>query len=258
MRVLVSVLVGALIVCAAVAQEEAPTVAPPPIMSVNIYDNTVDAGIRAMYMDYDFISGGGAVALLSYGLTDRLALAGNLGKFNLGGSVEIVDVSASVLAWGGGAVYEVYGGNLRNAAGDITDRRPTVSVFGGLQMIHVKTVADIKVDPGLLAMAGLSSRQEMTENFVFINGGAAADIPVVDWLSLIPFASVMAGETMVTSLGADIVVRPFRNDPNWQISVGTVLQQVQANTEGSRLFMAGLSYTASPTFSRTRVGPVLD
>jgi hypothetical protein len=118
-----------------------------------------------------------------------------------------------------------------------------------------------------------------------------ANIPLSWWISLMPYAEVgketagksktdivikINGKTIVSSpgqyedhkerptsysFGGDIVIRPFRNSPNWKISLGTMFQQIEANTsegEGTenQLYMASLTYEWGKAYKDIYFGPV--
>lgn len=227
-------------------------VSPPPISSANVYAETTDIMVRAMYMDMaDFLTGGGASAMFGYGLTDRLGVGVNIGLLGMVGDMSgpgyETDITAMTMPFGGVLILEVLGGNEKDAAGVITKRRPTVSLFGGLQAVFMSMTTE-----------STYSTYSDTDVYGYAQGGVVADVPLSGWLSLAPYGSIMVGETEITSYGADIVVRPFRNAPDWQISVGTVLQQVDANDDDSTVIMVGLSYTGTRHHRRVRIGPVLE
>lgn len=227
------------------AQEQQIT--PPPVGSANVYLNVADLNGRLMYLDMGGISGGGFNASAGYGLTDRMGIGGNIGVITMSGDILDGDLTMIMIPFGGNLIYEVFGGNEQNAAGVITVRRPTVSVFGGAQINFMS----FTVDTAFFSMSD-------ADIFAFVQAGAVADIPLVDWISIMPYGYVMAGETDMTSFGVDILLRPFKNDPNWQISIGTVLQQVDSNDDDTTMIMVGMSYVAGKHFQRTRIGPVAD
>jgi hypothetical protein len=244
--------------------ERVRSLSPPPVESANVYAATLDAAVRVLYMSYDVFRGSGGGVVLTYGLSDEFALSANVGRISMSGEYSgMAAMRVTAIPWGAYAVYEMLGGNDRDPAGQITRRQPTLSIFGGTEIIPLSMSLDMDMDEDMARMAGVERHMDYSETDVFVEGGGLFDVPLADWLSAVPFGSLMLGKTRapgvtrLTNLGLDILVRPFRNDPNWEVSVGTVWQQVEANTRGSHLIMAGLSYTLAPHFTRTRVGPVL-
>jgi len=227
--------------------QEQQQVAPPPVGSANVFMDVAGLNGRLMYMDIAGITGVGVNMEAGYGLSDRLAIGGNIGMITMAGDISGTDLTMIMMPFGGNLIYEVFGGNEQNAAGVITVRRPTVSIFGGAQINLMSLTID---------SPGFSTSD--TDISVFIQGGVVAEIPLVDWISVMPYGYVMAGEAASTSFGADILLRPFKNDPNWQISVGTMLQQVDSNDDDTTMIMVGMSYTAGKHFQRTRIGPVVE
>ncbi len=66
---------------------------------------------------------------------------------------------------------------------------------------------------------------------------------------------------MAYTYGLDIWLRPFANAPNWKISLGTALQQVEANSDDgsdtdNTMIMLGFVYEWGSTYSDVVFGPV--
>jgi hypothetical protein len=57
--------------------------------------------------------------------------------------------------------------------------------------------------------------------------------------------------------GADINLRPFRNAPEWKISVGTVLSQIEGMSKGNLLIIASIKREWGKYYSSTMFGPKL-
>jgi len=256
-KVLVACIVTAFLVgsvrCGAQGGDQ--QVSPPPVGTAEVFSGVLDMNIRAMYMSMADLDGGGANVQWTRGLTEKFGLGAAVGVMGMSGDISTGvggDSSFDMLMVpiGINAMLELFGGSELDAAGVITERRPTVSLFAGVQANLM--MFDMEIDTGRYRS---STTEE--EVYFYVQGGGIADIPLLDWLSIQPFGAVMGGETTIVSYGADIVLRPFGNDSNWEISVGTVLQQIDANDEDSTFIMAGVSYTAGQSFRRVSAGPVL-
>ena len=119
--------------------------------------------------------------------------------------------------------------------------------------------------------------------------GLVADIPLNYYVSLVPFGRLSLGSTTVTTImpyvltlyappyyivmpgipedstyssnrfdyGMDIDLRPFRNAPDWKVSVGTVLSQVQGMAEGNLVITVSVKKEFGKHYSSTTFGPKL-
>jgi len=119
--------------------------------------------------------------------------------------------------------------------------------------------------------------------------GLVADIPLNYYVSLVPFGRFAWSSTTVTTImpyyislpappylilmsgiphdstysstrfdyGMDIDLRLFRNAPEWKISVGTVLSQVEGMADGNLIIMASIKKEWGKHYSSTSFGPKL-
>jgi len=109
----------------------------------------------------------------------------------------------------------------------------------------------------------------------------AAEFPLGFYFSLIPFARFTASQVSVTmkvpepfnpdklyteqfsssftsfSYGSDIDLRPFRNAPDWIISLGMALAQIKGMKNGNRLFTLSIKHEIGKHYSSTMIGPSL-
>jgi hypothetical protein len=123
--------------------------------------------------------------------------------------------------------------------------------------------------------------------------GLVADIPLNYYISLVPFARFNWSSTsmrtvypyqwifvtsyipfemdtvLMTSIddstysstrfdyGMDIDLRPFRNAPDWKISVGTVVSQIEGMADGNLVIMVSVKKEWGKHYSSTTFGPKL-
>ena len=229
-------------------------ISPPPIASANIYDASHQYDLRVMYMDMGFVDGGGFNFTETQGFTEWFGLVASVGLMYFTGTMDTwgsgYDIQILTVPIGVVAVFEVLGGNDMDAAGQITQYRPTLALFAGPQVMLSTTTMEYDTWYG-------TRTDSDTDAFGFGQVGAVGEIPLASWVSIMPYGNVMFGETEIVSYGADILVRPFRNAPDWQISCGTVLQQIESNDDDSTMIMFGVSHVQTKNRSRLQIGPVL-
>lgn len=187
-------------------------------------------------------------------------------------------------------VKDLVQGEKRDIAGEIIEKKPTVAAFGGLGWNYVGfTMEDFSI-PGFGA-----SGYDLTMNTSEISFplGLAAELPLTPFISFVPFGrfswskssmdiTMPYPQVLITSYyplemdtlwllqfsdssytttrmdyGADINLRPFRNAPEWKISVGTVLSQVEGMSKGNLLFIASIKKEWGKYYSSTMFGPKL-
>ncbi|HNQ43972.1 MAG TPA: hypothetical protein PKI59_06055 [Candidatus Cloacimonadota bacterium] len=178
-------------------------------------------------------------------------------------------------------VYDIIKGEKRDIAGEIIEKKPTLAFFTGYEF----TFANFSMEDYLETGNDLSIKT--------ITGGVpvglVADIPLGFHLSLVPFGRYISGKTQVETImpfvitlpvdpyyiwmpgiprtteesmsrmdyGLDIDLRPFRNAPDWKISVGTVISQISGNKDGNLLIMASIKKEWGKHYSSTTFGPVM-
>jgi|GEM_PF-2182757 len=200
------------------------------------------------------------------------------------------DNPAFMLGMNAMLVKDLVQGEKKDIAGEIVEKKPTVALFGGLGWNYVGfTLADFSL-PGFG-----SSGYDLTMNTseLSLPLGLAAELPLNPFISLVPFGrfswskssmdiTMPYPQVIVTSYvpfemdtlwtldfsdssysttrmdyGADINLRPFRNAPEWKISVGTVLSQVEGMSKGNLLFIASVKREWGKYYSSTMFGPKL-
>jgi hypothetical protein len=187
-------------------------------------------------------------------------------------------------------VKDLIQGEKRDIAGEIIEKKPTVAAFGGLGWSYVGfTMSDFSL-PGF-GRSGYDLTMNTSELSFPI--GLAAELPLTPTLSLVPFGrfawskssmdiTVPYPQVVITSYiplktdtlwtldfsdssysstrldyGMDINLRPFRNAPEWKISVGTVLSQIEGMSKGNLLFIASIKREWGKYYSSTMFGPKL-
>lgn len=200
------------------------------------------------------------------------------------------DNPAFMLGMNAMLVKDLVQGEKRDIAGEITEKKPTVALFGGVGWNFVGfTLEDFSI-PGF-GPSGYDLTMNTSE--LSFPVGLAAELPLSPFISLVPFGrfawskssmdiTMPYPQILITSYmplqmdtlwmldysdssytttrmdyGADINLRPFRNAPEWKISVGTVLSQVEGMSKGNLLLMASIKREWGKHYSSTMFGPKL-
>lgn len=194
------------------------------------------------------------------------------------------DYPASAFSLGGMMVLDMIKGEKRDIAGEIIDKKTTLAVFAGLDMAGTQfTMEDF-------ANSGYDFSVNTYE--MGFPMGFAMDIPMGYYASLVPFGRFAWSKTSMemtipsyhyvitytppyyydfwllsfsdssytttrVDYGMDIDLRPFRNAPEWKISVGTVLSQVSGLKDGNLIIMASVKREWGKHYSSTSFGPKL-
>lgn len=195
------------------------------------------------------------------------------------------DYPATAMAMGATAVLDLIKGEKRDIAGEIIEKKPTVALFAGFDFTGTQFSMD--------NFMGLGRKLSVNTTEAGLPLGMVADIPLNYYISLVPFARFSFNSTtmrmvypyqwiFVTSYipfemdtvimthtgdssysstrfdyGMDIDLRLFRNAPEWKISVGTVLSQVEGLSKGNLLIMASVKREWGKHYSSTSFGPKL-
>lgn len=187
-------------------------------------------------------------------------------------------------------VKDLIQGEKKDIAGEIIEKKPTVALFGGMGWNYVGFTLDDFSIPGFG-----SSGYDLTMNTSELSFpiGLAAELPLNPFISFVPFGrfswskssmdiTMPYPQIVITSYmplrmdtlwtldfsdssytttrmdyGADINLRPFRNAPEWKISVGTVLSQIEGMSKGNLLFIASIKREWGKYYSSTMFGPKL-
>lgn len=187
-------------------------------------------------------------------------------------------------------VKDLVQGEKKDIAGEIIEKKLTVALFGGGGWTFTSFImADFEY-PGFG-----SSGYDLSVNTSELSFplGLAAEVPLNPFISLVPFGRFAVSKTsmditvpypqiLITSympfrtdtlwmidysdssysstrfdFGMDINLRPFRNAPEWKISVGTVLSQIEGMSKGNLLIIASIKREWGKYYSSTMFGPKL-
>ncbi|MDM7925234.1 MAG: hypothetical protein QUS35_04360 [bacterium] len=269
---------------------------PPPVSTLDFFKGTRQLTVTGIYMELGAgrdsglegkPTGGGANVEWSRGISDGFGTTVHF--TGLGLAVPLRDPAterkkahpATALNVGGMAVLDILKGEKRDIAGEIVAKKPTLALFAGFEMTTVLFTMD--------DFAG-SGHEFSLESYDYgIPVGAAADIPLGFFVSILPFgrqtwsSSIIrttmpfivplhsdpyylwmpgitaktSRQTARTDYGFDVDLRLFRNAPEWKISVGTVMSQVSGMKEGNLVIMAGVKREWGKHYSSTTFGPKL-
>ncbi len=197
----------------------------------------------------------------------------------------VEDNPASAMAMGATMVIDLVKGEKRDIAGEIIAKKPTVAMFMGFDFNGTQFEMD--------NFMNLGRKFSVNTNEIGLPMGVVADIPLNYFVSLVPFARFNWSSTsmstsypyqwiFVTSYipfemdtvlmtsyndstysstrfdyGMDIDLRPFRNAPDWKISVGTVISQVEGMADGNLVIMVSIKKEWGKHYSSTTFGPKL-
>jgi hypothetical protein len=297
MRTIVLVLLTAVLCAPLLAQADSglslkPT--PPPISCLDFFKGTSQLTFTGIYMRLGQAKGATGDAPTGKGLNVEMARGfadgfGLLSHFMyLGLNIPMKDpvtnagkdYPASAMALGATMVLDVVKGEKRDIAGEIIEKKPTVALFAGFDF-----TGTFKMDDFM--NSGYKFSVNTTEGGLPL--GMVADIPLNYYISLVPFGRFAWSKTTVTTTmpwmlqlytppyymwlsgiphdssytstrldyGMDIDLRLFRNAPEWKISVGTVLSQVEGMAKGNLLIMASVKREWGKHYSSTSFGPKL-
>jgi len=263
-------------------------VSPPPIRTSHIQEGAMSSNNAAMYVGMD--SGGidlkmyGLSSEATWGITDKVAISvvgaglygGSTGSMDTGmGSSSQIDMSVGMGTVGANLLFSLVQSEKRNSIGEITKIGSGLSFFGGGQFSLMGMSFEIPVPENFSGMHGAHGTGRIYQFHI----GAIGELALHSQIQLVPYAYVgtTAGsinmtmylglETLeqtqdipsstLTSYGADIVIRPSRTNPKLKISLGTLLQQIEANEGGMLFILIGLNYEIGTNYSEASFGPVL-
>jgi len=290
-------LAGSLLLAAsAKAQDEGgpslkPT--PPPISCLDFFKGTYQFTFTGIYMKLglpedsemdESPTGKGFNFEMSRGFADGFGLLSHFMFLGLNVPTEINNVKkdypASAMAMGATMVLDLKKGEKRDIAGEIVDKKTTLAAFIGFDFTGTDFKMENIIEDEDFSVSTMEGSLPM---------GLVADIPLGYYVSLVPFGRLSLGSTTVTTImpfiltlyappyyivmpgipvdstyssnrfdyGMDIDLRPFRNAPEWKISVGTVLSQVEGMADGNLIIMASVKKEWGKHYSSTSFGPKL-
>ncbi len=173
-------------------------------------------------------------------------------------------------------VLDIVNGEKRDIAGEIISRKPTVAWFFG----GVLNYFNLNMGP---VYAALGNQEDIKVKTLVSNYsvGMAADLPLGFIVSLVPYvryttsqvsmtmqvpamftASEFYDQTFTSSYdlmdyGTDIDIRLFRNAPDWVISLGMAMAQIEGFENGNRLLTVSIKHEIGKHYSSTMIGPSL-
>jgi hypothetical protein len=173
-------------------------------------------------------------------------------------------------------VIDLVNGEKRDIAGEIIALKPTVAIFvGGLINYY-----SLNMGP-LYQMLGYQEdikARTLTTNY---SVGTASDLPLGYFFALVPYLrytfsmssiqmkvpepfnpTELYTETYISDYdfmdyGLDINLRPFRNAPDWLISLGMAISQIEGLSKGNRLITLSIKHEIGKFYSSTTIGPAL-
>jgi hypothetical protein len=269
---------------------------PPPISCLDFFKGTKQFTFTGIYMKLglpedsemdESPTGKGMNMEMSRGFSDGFGLLSHF--MYLGMNIPMKDpvtnmdkdYPASAMTLGATVVLDLKKGEKRDIAGEIVDKKTTVAAFLGFDFngtdFEMKDFMNSGYKFSVNTMEGS------------LPMGLVADIPLGYYVSLVPFGRFAWSSTTVTTTmpwllilytdpyymwmsgiphdstysstrfdyGMDIDLRPFRNAPDWKISVGTVISQVEGMADGNLLIMVSVKKEWGKHYSSTTFGPKL-
>jgi hypothetical protein len=268
---------------------------PPPISCLDFFKGTSQFTFTGIYMKLglpedsqmdESPTGKGFNFEMSRGFADGFGLMSHF--MFLGLNIPLKDpmtnldedYPASAMAMGATMVLDIKKGEKRDIAGEIIDKKTTVAAFIGFDFTGTDFEMENFIEDEDFSVSTMEGSLPM---------GLVADIPLNYYVSLVPFGRLAFGSTTVTTIipyyiilpappyyilmpgipedstysttrfdyGMDIDLRLFRNAPDWKISVGTVISQVEGMADGNLIIMASVKREWGKHYSSTSFGPKL-
>jgi hypothetical protein len=247
---------------------------PPPITCLDFFKGTKQFTFTGIYMKLgqaegattDAPTGKGFNMEFSRGFSDRFGMMYHFMYLGMNMPMDPPsdDIPVKVFGFGPMIVLDLKKGEKRDIAGEIIEKKSTVAFFTGLDLTGTSLSMDV---PSLGELSVTSSE-------ICFPIGLVADFPLGYTVSLIPFGRFSwIGNTVSYDIGSyggttdtsytrfdygmDIDLRPFRNAPDWKVSVGTVLSQVEGMAAGNLLIMVSVKKEWGKHYSSTTFGPKL-
>ncbi len=258
---------------------------PPPISCLDFFKGAGQFTLTGLYLQVDMpeemgtdepIRGYGANIDIAKGTWDGFGSIVNFSYLLL--NIPIEDPTSgdtekmNAHSFGGGVTFvlDLLRGEKKDIAGEIIQKKMTLALFGGGSLLGSYYKIPDFFDSGYESTALMLDYG--------LSGGAAADIPLAFFFSLVPFYRYAAGSVTMkmeaeseygsseynydykytrTDWGVDIDLRPFRNAPEWKISMGTVLSQIKGMSEGMLMINFSIKHETGKHYSGTTFGPRL-
>jgi hypothetical protein len=269
---------------------------PPPISCLDFFKGTKQFTFTGIYMKLglpedsemdEAPTGKGMNMEMSRGFSDGFGLLSHF--MYLGLNIPMKDPAtgldkdypASAMTLGATVVLDLKKGEKRDIAGEIVDKKTTVAAFLGFDFNGTDFEMKDFMNSGYkFSVSTMEGSLPM---------GLVADIPLGYYVSLVPFGRFAWSSTTVTTMmpwmmmlytppyymwlsgiphdstysstrfdyGMDIDLRPFRNAPDWKISVGTVVSQIEGMADGNLVIMVSIKKEWGKHYSSTTFGPKL-
>jgi len=268
---------------------------PPPISCLDFFKGTKQFTFTYIYMKLglpedsemdESPTGKGFNMEMSRGFTDGFGLLSHF--MYLGLNIPMNDPAtnfekdypATAFSMGATAVVSLKKGEKRDIAGEIVDKKSTIDMFFGFDFTGTDFEMKNFIEDEDFSVTTMEGSFPM---------GVVADIPLNYYVSLVPFGRLAFSSTTVTTIipyyiflpvdpyfilmsgipedstysstrfdyGMDIDLRPFRNAPDWKISVGTVISQVEGMADGNLIIMVSIKKEWGKHYSSTTFGPKL-
>ena len=173
-------------------------------------------------------------------------------------------------------VLDLVNGEKRDIAGEIIARKPTLALFLGGMLNYF----NLNMGP---LYASLGNPEDIKAKTLTTNYsiGMGADLPLGFVISLVPYIRYTTSQVSMTmqvpamfntsefydqtfsssydyvDYGTDIDIRLFRNAPDWVISLGMAMAQIEGFQNGNRLITLSIKHEIGKYYSSTMIGPRL-
>lgn len=185
-------------------------------------------------------------------------------------------IHTNAYSLGFNAVIDLVNGEKRDIAGEIISMKPTVALFFG----DVINYFSLNMGP-IYEMLGVYEdikAKTLTANYSI---GMGADFPLGFLISIVPYIRYTSSQVTMSmkvpepfnptelytktytssysymDYGSDIDLRPFRNAPDWVISLGMAMAQIEGLKNGNRLITLSIKHEMGKHYSSTIIGPIL-
>ncbi|MGD9487227.1 MAG: hypothetical protein AB7W47_04355 [Calditrichaceae bacterium] len=271
-------------------------ITPPPVSCIKFFPGVKQFSVTGIYYKMGELEGqtGSSDSPVAYGFNANYAFSspstlfgaqnGGIITFSYmritmpAGASEIYDedINTNSFNLGYTAVLDLINGEKRDIAGEIIALKPTWAVFFGSSINY------FSLNMGPLYQAFGHSQDIKAINLITsLSLGSAADFPIGSHIALVPFirytmniaqtimdvpepfnpdklySETYTSDYSYLDYGMDIDVRPFSNSPDWIISLGTAMAQVEGMKNGNLLITLGIKHEIGKYYSSTTVGPAL-
>ncbi|UCF64788.1 MAG: hypothetical protein JSW33_02840 [bacterium] len=269
---------------------------PPPVPCLKFFPGVKQFSITGTHYTMGEMEGqsgmsGSPVAMgvnINYAFSSKRTLLGaqngailSLAYMNVSMPLKLTETSENTLStnaynlgihW----VLDLVNGEKRDIAGEIISRKPTVAAFLGAVLNYMPFNMGPLYEP--LGYTEDIISKTLTSNY---SVGLAADIPLGFVISLVPYIRYTSSQVSTTMMapgmfnpaevyeqtftssydfmdyGTDIDIRLFRNAPDWVISLGMAMAQIEGLQNGNRLITLSIKHEIGKHYSNTLIGPAL-